>query len=96
MSANLFPCPSASRHRIMVMARRSLDEILTAIEAEILRLVGIISKPSLSKFRTMGTIDPADHPRGVHQYVRGDKTLLILSERLKRVADFIEKHSGTD
>ena len=71
-------------------------EKIRDINAEILKHVGVVSKPSLSKFRKIGTFEIADHPREVQEDVRGDKTLLILSERLKRVFDFIEKHSGTD
>lgn len=71
-------------------------EKISEIEAEILKHVAVVSKTSLSKFRKMGVYDASVHPPEVQECVLGDKVLLTLSERLRRVDEFIENHSGAD
>ncbi len=63
------------------------------IEDEIYGSVEVISPGEVSTFRTLGTINPSKHPPKYQEALRGDRTLLILSERLRRVREFIDKHS---
>ena len=63
------------------------------IEDEIYASVEVISPGEVSTFRTIGTIPLNEHPALYQDAVRGDKTLLILSERLRRVREFIDKQS---
>ena len=74
----------------------SVDECvkLRGFENSIYRNVEIISPGEVSTFRTIRTYDENDHPFQYRPASRGgDKTLIILSERLRRVQIFIGKHS---
>ncbi len=71
-----------------------LDKI-QEFEAVILENVGIVSKVALSKFKKINTYLEGDHPPDVHvRYRRGEKKLIVFTERLRRVGVFIEKYSG--
>ena len=75
------------------LTQDDLDKILD-FEVVILENVGIVSKVALSKFRKINTYWEGNHPRDVHpRYRGGDKKLIVFSERLRRVGEFIDKYS---
>jgi hypothetical protein len=84
------------RNDAMQRAVLSADDLATIkrFEDKILNSVGAVSKPELSFFRKINTFNPGDHPPEVHPGVRGDKILVIFSERLRRVGEFIKKYTG--
>ena len=84
------------RNYAMARAVLSADDLaaIERFEETILNSVRVISKPELSFFRKINTYDPSDHPPQVQTAIRGDKILIIFSERLLRVGKFIEKYAG--
>ena len=69
-------------------------EMINEFSERIYESVEIISPSEVYGFRTVGIIEGTQQFTEVNPILRtGDKTLLIFDERLKRVQEFINKHS---
>lgn len=64
-------------------------EKIKAFEAAIIEYVEIISPGEATNFRVIDTFEPARHPA----HVQGKQELLLFSERLRRLGEFITAHS---
>lgn len=81
---------SASSHRILTGEHQIQ---INQFEDEILGQVNVVSPAETSEFRVLGTYDWTKHPQTLWPAYRGnDDTLLIFSERLRRVKEFRSRH----
>lgn len=77
---------NAASQRVLLQA--DLEKI-KAFEATIIENVEIISPGEVTNFRVIDTFDPTRHPA----HVQGKLELLLFSERLRRLGEFITAHS---
>ncbi len=71
--------------------------IIKNFENSIFENVSVVSPPEESLFRQTSTVCKTDHSQTVWpEFCGGDDTLLIFSERLFRVGEFIKKHTTAE